>query len=159
VWSAGILIITDEQVNIALKNGLSRDTVRNRVYNLKWPIERAISTPIRSKPHISHTKQDIQDAEANGIEFSTFYARTVTYKWDVEEAKSKPLQYRIGDSKMDWNQKIDALKRDLVVMEKWFKDNHESIPAPLIVPVKESISAMIRQIKRLEINAKDFDES
>jgi hypothetical protein len=77
----------------------------------------------------------------------------------VEEAKTKPLQYKRSKYTMDWNQKIDALKRDLSVMEKWISDNYESIPKPLLAPIDESVSAMKRQIKRLEINAKDYHES
>lgn len=145
MWSAGTLIITDEQVEIALKNGLSRDTVRNRVDNLNWSIERAISKPLRSKSRTTHTitKQDIAEAEVNGIEFSTFYARAVTYKWPVDEAKSKPLQYKRSDYKMDWNRKIEGLQKEL----SSFEYNN-----PSAVLLK-------RQIKRLEINAKDFNES
>jgi hypothetical protein len=166
VWSAGILIITDEQVNIALKNGLSRDTVRNRVYSLKWDVERAISTPIRPRPIIIHTEHDIDDAKKKGIGFNTFYGRVVTYKWSVDRAKNEPPRRQDGIKKkkgdkyaMDWNQKIDALKRDLDVMEKWISDNYKSIPTPLLKPIDETVLAMIRQIKRLEINAKDYDES
>lgn len=140
MWSAGVRIITDEQVGIALKNGLSRDTVRNRVDNLKWDIDRAISTPLRSKPHTSHTKQDIKDAEANGIRFSTFYARVFTYKWSVEEAKNKPLQYDRENNKMDWYQKIEGLRKELASLEY---NSHSAI-------------LLKRKIKRLEINAKDY---
>ncbi|WP_226085665.1 hypothetical protein [Mesobacillus sp. S13] len=40
---------TDEHLAIAAKNGIKATTVKNRVGNLRWPIEKAITYPVNEK--------------------------------------------------------------------------------------------------------------
>ncbi|MCW4577121.1 hypothetical protein ACWXWV_00375 [Bacillus paranthracis] len=42
-------IITPSQYHIALNNGIGKQTLRTRVFVLKWEIERAITTPPNTK--------------------------------------------------------------------------------------------------------------
>ena len=41
------IYISDEQYQIAWKNGICAQTVRYRIYNLRWDLKRAITTPTR----------------------------------------------------------------------------------------------------------------
>jgi hypothetical protein len=40
--------ITDEIIQQAAKNGISENTLKQRVYNYRWPVEKAVNTPVDS---------------------------------------------------------------------------------------------------------------
>ncbi|EJL1773093.1 hypothetical protein AADH52_002590 [Staphylococcus pseudintermedius] len=44
----GRIILTDEQVQQMHKNNVERRHVYNRVINLGWSVDKAVSTPVRS---------------------------------------------------------------------------------------------------------------
>ncbi|WP_019167232.1 hypothetical protein [Staphylococcus intermedius] len=45
------IILTDEQVQQMHKNQLKRGHVYNRVINLGWSVDEAVSTPVGGKRH------------------------------------------------------------------------------------------------------------
>lgn len=89
VWSAGILTIPADMVELAKKNKLPRAIVYNRVEEFGWSIEKAVTTPIQKKVRLNYTKADLEEAAINGIVRSTFIAR-VKRKWDLQRAKTQP---------------------------------------------------------------------
>lgn len=40
--------VTEEIIRQAEKNGISENTLKQRVYNYRWPVEKAVNTPIDS---------------------------------------------------------------------------------------------------------------
>ena len=95
-WKAGEVIVTDEQVKIALENGLYRELVCGRIDNLDWDVERAISEPINQGGSLKgkYTSSDLIEAERNGISAKTFTSRVLTYGYSIERAKTEPPQKR-----------------------------------------------------------------
>lgn len=85
-------ILTEEHYRIAEKNGISRRNVYNRVYELidPWPIEKAITVPVRKKEgkYIEWSRI----AKKNGIYNQLFHARRKR-GWDLERAATEPPQY------------------------------------------------------------------
>lgn len=45
------IILTDEQVQQMHKNNVERRHVYNRVINLGWSVDKAVSTPVGGKRH------------------------------------------------------------------------------------------------------------
>lgn len=45
------IILTDEQVQQMHKNNVERRNVYNRVINLGWSVDEAVSTPVGGKRH------------------------------------------------------------------------------------------------------------
>lgn len=95
VWCAGIHTINEEQIKIALSNGLERPLVCARLRSGK-SIEEAITIPKgtrgKSRPAIvgQYTDKDIEEAERNGIKARMFRGRIYNLHWDVERAKTEP---------------------------------------------------------------------
>lgn len=42
-------LVTEKLLKKAKANGIGEDTLRNRIYTLKWPPNKAVSTPVRMK--------------------------------------------------------------------------------------------------------------
>ena len=82
--------ITDEEYEIAEKNGISRDTLNFRIRRMGWDKERALTTPTRK--YTKRGKQ-IEIAESNGIGRTTFYDRLAD-GWKVEDAYTVPVMNR-----------------------------------------------------------------
>ncbi|HEK9103294.1 TPA: hypothetical protein SUB30_004767 [Bacillus pseudomycoides] len=80
--------LTEEEYEMAIKNGISRRLVYVRVYQLGWSVEEAITVRKGSKHHVKKRKYgnwpDI--AEENGIPKQRFYERVRQHGWSVEEA-------------------------------------------------------------------------
>lgn len=95
-WKAGDVIVSDEQVKIALENGLYRELVVGRIDNLFWDVERAITEPINPSGSLKgqYTSSDLIEAERNGISYKTFTSRVLTYGYSIERAKTEPPQKR-----------------------------------------------------------------
>ena len=79
--------VTPDQYDTATMNGISIGLVNWRVHDGAWKIERAISTPPRSKT--PRTKW-LEVAKQNGICRSTFTSR-VLKGMELEKAATKPL--------------------------------------------------------------------
>ncbi|WP_236653878.1 hypothetical protein [Staphylococcus delphini] len=47
----GRIILTDEQVQQMRENNVERRHVYNRVINLGWTVDKAVSTPVGGKQH------------------------------------------------------------------------------------------------------------
>lgn len=84
--------ITDEQYNIAMKNGVKKSTVYSRVYLYKWDVEKAINTPVITREYRSrkYPKKYTDLALSNGMSIVTFYNR-VKSGWSYKKAATEPL--------------------------------------------------------------------
>lgn len=91
VWCVGFVEVNAGQVKKALENNLTRKVVYNRIDNLGWDVERAVSSPIISKTPTGYTQLDVEEARENGICYRTFVWRIHT-KWSVERAKTEPIK-------------------------------------------------------------------
>ena len=58
--------ITPEDFKIAEENGISKDTLLSRVRILGWDVDKAITTPVRTKRKF--TEEEIKTMEENGID-------------------------------------------------------------------------------------------
>ncbi|PSL41724.1 hypothetical protein B0H94_11837 [Salsuginibacillus halophilus] len=87
------IYITPEDFEEAERNGVKYTTLRQRVYQYGWDIDRAVSTPPRK---MRSRKDQIERAEANGISKLTFDSR-IYRGWDEETAATKLL---IDDEEM-----------------------------------------------------------
>lgn len=77
--------LTDDDYKKAWdKNRITRTTLRARVYNYKWSLEKAINTPIQKKESIY-----LKKAKENGILPQTYYTR-IWRGWSKEQACSIP---------------------------------------------------------------------
>lgn len=72
---------------IAKDNGISKASLRNRVWNLGWDIKRAITEPIREIEN--KNSEWIKLAIENGINRNTFYSR-MKLGWSAERAATTP---------------------------------------------------------------------
>ena len=79
--------ITDEEYEIAEKNGISKDTLNFRIRRMGWNKEKALTKPPRK--YTDRAKQ-IEIAKANGISRATFYDR-LSDGWKVEDAYTVPV--------------------------------------------------------------------
>ena len=79
--------ITDEEYEIAEKNGISKDTLNFRIRRMGWNKEKALTKPPRK--YTDRAKQ-VEIAKSNGIGRSTFYDR-LSYGWKVEDACTIPV--------------------------------------------------------------------
>ena len=65
--------VTDEQYEIAEKNGISRATVTQRVVTYIWPVERAITEPVRKVRRF--TEEEKMLMQENKLKYNTVYSR------------------------------------------------------------------------------------
>ena len=84
--------VTPTELEIALKNGISRKRLDDRIQNLAWDKERAITTP--PKQYKSTDKKWRELARKNGIPYRCFQKRVIVYGWNQERAATEPLQDR-----------------------------------------------------------------
>lgn len=56
--------ISEEQLKIADLNGINRYTVRQRVYNYKWPVEKAITLPAGTRLRKSSFNKYVTEKKA-----------------------------------------------------------------------------------------------
>ncbi|WP_337033234.1 nucleoside permease [Paenibacillus illinoisensis] len=78
--------LTEKDYQRALVNGIDRDRVRERVYNLGWDKERAVTEPINKKVDRSHW---LQIAAEHGVTRSAFNTR-LQRGWSEEKAATTP---------------------------------------------------------------------
>lgn len=83
--------LTEEDYRIAEQNGIDRMNVYNRVHNLidPWPIEKAITKPVKRKGTSKHGKW-LKIAHENGIYTELFQGRK-RLGWSDEKAATKPI--------------------------------------------------------------------
>ena len=88
------VFVTDKQYETALKNGISKNTVYQRVHR-GWDVERAINQPTMDRKESWKTnfknysvipKWVYEKAKDNGINKSTLINRISNLGWDMEEA-------------------------------------------------------------------------
>lgn len=84
--------ITPEEFEQAARNGISNVTFYNRVRQLGWTKEKAMTIPLRKRSF--HNNKWVQIAEQNGICISTYKYRINQLGWDPERAATQPLQDR-----------------------------------------------------------------
>ena len=60
-WIIGIFELTDEQMEKARENNLSKNTVQSRIYRWGWDAEKAVSTPVGKKRTLvrGHTEKQV----------------------------------------------------------------------------------------------------
>lgn len=80
--------ITYKDYETAKENGISKNTLDTRVYQLGWDIDRAITAPVRGFKNIIAPHLHI--AERNGITEGAARAR-IYRGWSIEDAVSVPL--------------------------------------------------------------------
>jgi len=79
--------ITPQEYATAQQNGISYSSVSNRVRNLGWTVERAITEPYRKTRSLLEWRKI---ADANGIGYEAFRSR-LHRGWSVEDAATKPV--------------------------------------------------------------------
>lgn len=89
----------DPWMRIAISNGISRATYRDRVSQLDWDPEQAATIPAGQKE--SKYGEWPKVAAANGIKYSTFIMRVKDRGWDPERAATTPT------AKIAWTPKRD----------------------------------------------------
>ena len=80
--------ITPLNYSQAQENGIIPRVVEDRVRNWAWPIEKAVTTPVRSRKSL---KQWSEIAKKNGIPYPTLQKRIQVYGWEPERAATEPL--------------------------------------------------------------------
>ena len=83
--------------DIAKANGISEDTLRKRVYELGWDVERAAT---ESPRQTTSRKEWRVIAEQNGIKYDTFLKRVNKYGWSEERAATEPTMSKQEVSKL-----------------------------------------------------------
>ena len=76
--------VTPTELEIAQKNGISRKRLDDRIQNLAWDKQRAITTP--PKRYKSTDKKRRELAKKNGIPYRCFQKRVIVYGWGQERA-------------------------------------------------------------------------
>ena len=80
--------ITDEDYATAEKNGIKKATVRARVMDFDWEIEKAITTPPRN--FINIPPQILRVLKKNKISIATYRGRINT-GWSIERAMTEKV--------------------------------------------------------------------
>lgn len=80
--------ITDEQYEIAARNGISRNNVYQRVHNYDYDVERAITEPLRKPSERWMRWKHI--AMAHGVSNEAFNSR-IRQGLTEEDAATKPI--------------------------------------------------------------------
>lgn len=88
---AKYIFITDEEYEIAEKNGISKGNVDQRVHAYGWEIERAITQPIRKQRKHTYNQKYLDLAKENGISLSVYRYRVKEAGWDEERAATTPV--------------------------------------------------------------------
>ena len=89
--------ITPDEIAQAAKNGISEVTFYNRVRQLGWDKERAMTTPPRKRSF--HNNKWVQIAKDNGVCYSTYRYRINSLGWTPERAATQPLQEKSNQAK------------------------------------------------------------
>lgn len=79
--------ITDEDYLKAEQNGIKRPTVRSRVMEFGWDVEKAITTP--PKKFIKIPPQILREIKKNNISIATYRGR-IKLGWSIKRASSEP---------------------------------------------------------------------
>jgi hypothetical protein len=78
-----------KDIEVARANGISYMNAYNRVYNLGWPVEKAITTPIRDRSNcLWYQWRDT--CKKHNVTQNSFYQRLYA-GWTPEEASTLPL--------------------------------------------------------------------
>ena len=80
--------ITPDQYTQAEQNGISRNTLDQRIRDLAWDKFKAITTPPRQQRPIAEWRKI---AITNGISYPALQKRMHTLGWDPERAATEPL--------------------------------------------------------------------
>lgn len=89
--------ITPDEFAEAARNGISEVTFYNRVRQLGWSKEKAMTTPPKKRTY--HNAKWVNIAEKNGICISTYKYRINQLGWDPERAATQPLQDKRAQAK------------------------------------------------------------
>ena len=75
----------------AKANGISKETLRSRIWNYHWDKERAKTEPVREIEN--RYEEWIRIAVENGVNRNTFYSR-LNLGWSAEKAATTPTRRR-----------------------------------------------------------------
>ena len=89
--------LNDEDIKVAVSNGLNVQTVKDRVYKYGWEINRAITQPIQKRNKEGKRWNEWKDKAVVGK--STYLSR-INKGWTFEEAAMKPAMSFSEASKM-----------------------------------------------------------
>lgn len=129
--------LTDEDYQIAEKNGISRNRAYARYYVNCWDKKRAITQPIYK--NTKEYREQAKIAQANGISISTFYSRVKT-GWSLEEASSKPIGYRRERKKKITDEQLAiAAENGIKPSSVWNRVN------TLFWPIEKAITKPVNQ--------------
>lgn len=97
-------IFTQEEIKIAKNNGISRQTLQNRVYK-GWSVEKAINTQLSVRGRKKYSDEVYETLKKNGISLNTFNQRL--HKGLSLEEACKPLirkrgKYNVRDRSKDY---------------------------------------------------------
>jgi hypothetical protein len=81
--------LTKEEIKRAKENGISYDNLYNRVYNLGWELEKAVTTPLQKGGGLWPKWKHI--ATEHDIKGTTFLNRIRFQGMTPEEAATKPI--------------------------------------------------------------------
>jgi len=81
--------ISLEDETIAEANGISYQTLYQRVHQYGWDVDRAITQ--RTRVEVPFHSEWIEVAKANGIKLSLFRQRVRRHGWDEEVAATTPI--------------------------------------------------------------------
>lgn len=95
---------TQEEINKAKSNGVSREALLNRIYK-GWSIEKAINTPLCAQGRKKYSDDVYETLKKNGISLNTFNQRL--HKGLSLEEACKPLirkrgKYKVRDRSKDY---------------------------------------------------------
>lgn len=104
---------------MAKGNGIKKATVENRVYQLGWDIDRAITTPVRKKKN--NISPHLKVARKNGIKETTV-RRRIERGWSIERSIStETISSEEKMKKARRNKKQTIIKKKKKSSENYFQ--------------------------------------
>ena len=124
-----MMFVSDEQYEIALKNGIKKSTVYARVYKYGWDIQKAITTKTMSKSECSKKYPDFvyESLKKNNIKRTTFGER-IHNGWNVLDACSIPPNKK----------KEYRAKNAIITNKKFLTVGINNIKQQLFEPIKNT---------------------
>lgn len=82
---------TEEEYEIAAKNGISKEVVYQRIHYRGKTVEQAITEPLQNGLFLKKYQKYIEIAERNGISYRTFHARMTKKQFANGHLKMRQL--------------------------------------------------------------------
>lgn len=95
----GVWAFTDLEKQTAKENGICYSTLKGRVNEYGWDIQRAITTPPKNnfgREFSNFTEEEFKTAEEHGVSRNLLFMRVVRLNWDKQLAMTTP-PHKKGD--------------------------------------------------------------